>query len=141
MLQAKKHQIAEPKPLKYKSMIISFFSTIHICSFSVIKQFALLPHATTIEFQIHAMDSICHLFFEVLMLVDLETFVILSISLFCVYSFPNFPNYFSPIVVHSFSMNGVRSLISLWKWTEAEQREHLRDRIRGIIFDRFLAFE
>ncbi|KAK6016297.1 hypothetical protein OSTOST_18219 [Ostertagia ostertagi] len=32
-------------------------------------------------------------------------------------------------------MNGVRSLISLWKWTEAERMTHLRQRIKGIIFD------
>ncbi|ETN69410.1 hypothetical protein NECAME_05265 [Necator americanus] len=32
-------------------------------------------------------------------------------------------------------MNGVRSLISMWKWTEAEQVTYLRKRIKGIIFD------
>ncbi|CAI4230019.1 unnamed protein product [Auanema sp. JU1783] len=40
-----------------------------------------------------------------------------------------------PIIVHIFSMNGVRALISLWKWTEAEQREDLRKRIKGVVFD------
>ncbi|VDM65816.1 unnamed protein product, partial [Strongylus vulgaris] len=40
-----------------------------------------------------------------------------------------------PLVCHVFSMNGVRSLISLWKWTEAEQVTYLRQRIKGIIFD------
>lgn len=40
-----------------------------------------------------------------------------------------------PIIVHSFSMNGVRGLISFWKWTEAEEKPQLRERIKGIIFD------
>ncbi|EYC28057.1 hypothetical protein Y032_0008g310 [Ancylostoma ceylanicum] len=40
-----------------------------------------------------------------------------------------------PLVCHIFSMNGVRSLISLWKWTEAEQVTYLRKRIKGVIFD------
>ncbi|VDM58065.1 unnamed protein product [Angiostrongylus costaricensis] len=39
------------------------------------------------------------------------------------------------LVCHVFSMNGVRTLISLWKWTEAEQMLHLRQRLKGIIFD------
>lgn len=34
-------------------------------------------------------------------------------------------------------MNGVRCLVSFWQWTEAEQKAYLRDRIKGIIFDRF----
>ncbi|CAI5439416.1 unnamed protein product [Caenorhabditis angaria] len=40
-----------------------------------------------------------------------------------------------PIIVHSFSMNGVRGIISFFKWTEAEEKPELRDRIRGVIFD------
>ncbi|CAI2317021.1 unnamed protein product [Caenorhabditis sp. 36 PRJEB53466] len=40
-----------------------------------------------------------------------------------------------PIIIHSFSMNGVRGLISFWKWTEAEEKPQLRNRIKGIIFD------
>ncbi|PAV84077.1 hypothetical protein WR25_21175 [Diploscapter pachys] len=40
-----------------------------------------------------------------------------------------------PIIVHLFSMNGVRCLVSFWQWTEAEQKAHLRNRIKGIIFD------
>ncbi|KAK6046300.1 hypothetical protein COOONC_16194, partial [Cooperia oncophora] len=41
----------------------------------------------------------------------------------------------SPLICHIFSMNGVRCLISLWKWTEAERMTHLRQRIKGLIFD------
>uniref|UniRef100_A0A7I4XTY1 Transmembrane protein 53 n=1 Tax=Haemonchus contortus TaxID=6289 RepID=A0A7I4XTY1_HAECO len=41
----------------------------------------------------------------------------------------------SPLICHVFSMNGVRTLISLWKWTEAERMTHLRQRIKGLIFD------
>ncbi|KJH53380.1 hypothetical protein DICVIV_00504 [Dictyocaulus viviparus] len=48
-------------------------------------------------------------------------------------NFENFKN--CSFVCHIFSMNGVRSLISLWKWTEAERMGHLRRRIKGIIFD------
>ncbi|CAB3407156.1 unnamed protein product [Caenorhabditis bovis] len=40
-----------------------------------------------------------------------------------------------PIIIHSFSMNGVRGLISFWKWTEAEETPALRDRIKGLILD------